>query len=284
MFLEPLLGLTSDQVDRFNLSGHNLEAYHCDEHKLEDMKLLVERLEAYNSDDEEANHVSINLFLGPRLLNMKAWQSLLEKLARRDLISSVVVDEAHFVEQSGRHFRPEFISATKFLGDLTRLMPTPSPITLLSATMTKKDIEKCVHLLGNKQPNILHGPLDRRTIKFTVIISGNAVCSLRKSARKSYKEDPEKQQIWYTHSRLKAETSLRDMADTLLEENRKNNDGPNSVAQSFVGTDGIMMKVSSIDAIKHYEDLDGEGTLLDQSLHSRIAQEICGNSSADEDQ
>ena len=75
--MEPLLGLASDQVDRFTLSGHNLEAYHCDEHKVEDMKLLMERLKAYNSDDEEANHVSINLFIGPRLLNTKAWQSLL---------------------------------------------------------------------------------------------------------------------------------------------------------------------------------------------------------------
>ena len=101
MFFGPLLGLASNQVDRFTLSGHNLEGYHCDEHKVEDMKLLMERLEVYNSEDEEAKHVSINLFIESRLLNTKAWQPLLAKLARRDLISSVVVDEAHFVEQSG---------------------------------------------------------------------------------------------------------------------------------------------------------------------------------------
>ena len=71
MFFEPLLGLASDQVDRFTLSGHNLEEYHCNEHKVEDMKLLIERLEVYNSDNEEAKHVSINLFIGPRLLNTK---------------------------------------------------------------------------------------------------------------------------------------------------------------------------------------------------------------------
>ena len=83
------------------------------------MKLLMERLGVYNSGGEEAKHVSINLFLGPILLDTKAWQSLLEKMVQRDLISSVVVDEAHFVEQSGRNFGPEFISATNFLGDLT---------------------------------------------------------------------------------------------------------------------------------------------------------------------
>ena len=85
--------------------------------------------------------------------------------------------------------------------------------------------------------NILHGPLDRRTIKFTLVISGDAASSLKKSARTSYEEDPEKQQIYYTQSRLKAETSLTDTADTLLEENRQKNKGPNSVAMSFVGTE-----------------------------------------------
>ena len=69
---------------------------------------------------------------------------------------------------------------------------------------------------------------------------------------------------------MKAETTLRDIADTLLEENRQNNKGPNSVAQSFAGTDGIMMKVSSIDAIKNYKNLDGEGTVLDKTSQSRI--------------
>ena len=180
----------------------------CDEHKVEDMKLLMERLEVFNSDDEEAKHVSINLFIGPRLLNTKAWQSLLEKLARNDRISSVVVDEAHFVERSGRHFRPKFITATQFLENLVRKMPTPCPRILLSVRVAKNDTKRCVELLGNKQPDILHGPLDRRTIKFTVVISGDAVCSLKKSARNSYEADPEKQQIWCTNSRLKAETAL----------------------------------------------------------------------------
>ena len=84
---------------------------------------------------------------------------------------------------------------------------------------------------------------------------------------------------------MKTETSLRDTTDTLLEENRQKNKGPSSVAISFMGTDGIMMKVTLIDVIKHYEDLDGKGTVLDQSLHSRlqpaVAQGVSGNSSVD---
>ena len=82
---------------------------------------------------------------------------------------------------------------------------------------------------------------------------------------------------------MKAETS-RDTADTLLEENRQNNKGPNSVAMSFMGTDGIMMKETLIDAIKHCKDLDGEGTVLDQSSCSRLVQRVSGNSRADADE
>ena len=66
---------------------------------------------------------------------------------------------------------------------------------------------------------------------------------------------------------------MRDMADTLLEENRKDNDGPNSVSQTFVGTDGIMMKSTTMDAMKLYDSLDGEGTILESSSYVRIAKD-----------
>ena len=66
---------------------------------------------------------------------------------------------------------------------------------------------------------------------------------------------------------------MRDKADELLEENRIENDGPNSVSQTFVGTDGIMMKRTSVEAIKHYDTLDSEGTILDASSYVGIAKD-----------
>ena len=48
--LEPLIGLATDQVDRATITEHNMEGYHCDEHKLEDRKLLMDRLRQYKSD------------------------------------------------------------------------------------------------------------------------------------------------------------------------------------------------------------------------------------------
>ena len=97
---------------------------------------------------------------------------------------------------------------------------------------------------------ICYRRLDQRAIKFKVFTSGSAEVLLKKEARKDFETRPWAQQIWFTHSRTKAETSLRDMADDLLEENRKLNQGPDSVAHTFVGTDGIMMKTTTMDAVK----------------------------------
>ena len=97
----------------------------------------MDRLSAYNSDGEEARHVAISLFIGPKAASNKKWQSVLMELAKNGLIQLVIIDEAHFVSQSGRHFRPEFYSAVKFLGNMVKAMPTRVPRVLLSATMLK---------------------------------------------------------------------------------------------------------------------------------------------------
>ena len=120
----------------------------------------------------------------------------------------------------------------------------------------------------------MHGSLERRDIDFRVIVSGNAANSLRKNACEDLKRRPDGQHIWFTNSRAKAEGGLRNTAETLLEENRirENNPGPNSVPMPFVGTDGIMMKTTTMDAVKMYADLDGEGTMLDPSSYREIAE------------
>ena len=97
-------------------------------------------------------------------------------------------------------------------------------------------------------PSVLHGSLARREIDFRVMISGNATSSLKRSAKKDLENRPDGQHIWFTNSRTKAEGGLRAAAETLLEEcrTRKVNPGPNSVAMPFVGTDGIMMKTTTM--------------------------------------
>ena len=48
---------------------------------------------------------------------------------------------------------------------------------------------------------------------------------------------------------------LRDIAGRLLEENRYANNGPHLVSMPFVGTDGIMLKTTTMDAVKTYPDI-----------------------------
>ena len=136
------------------------------------------------------------------------------------LLQLIVVNEAHFINQSGRHFRPEFLTAVRYLGHLIRLMPRRVPRVLMSATLLKSDIDLIIKLMEDMEPQVLHGPLDRRTIAFKVFVSGRGRTTLKKSAKYHFKKRPKAQQIWYTNSRTKAEGSLWDLAEELLHENR----------------------------------------------------------------
>ena len=63
---------------------------------------------------------------------------------------------------------------------------------------------------------------------------------------------------------------MRVTADALLEENQEKNGGPNAVSHPFVGTDGVMMKGPTMVAIKRYDTLEGEGTILDPKSYQSI--------------
>ena len=74
---------------------------------------------------------------------------------------------------------------------------------------------------------------------------------------------------------------LRNSADVLLEENWEKNDGPNSVSQPFVGTDGIMSKLTTVHAVKNYENLEGKGTVLDTTSYQFIVDGASNNTQPD---
>ena len=44
------------------------------------------------------------------------------------------------------------------------------------------------------------------------------------------------------------------------------------MSQSFVGTDGIMLKTTNLDGIKEYDTMEGEGTILKPSSYADIAR------------
>ena len=126
MYGEPLIGLATDQVERATATEHNIEGYHADEHKNADQCLIIDRLMCFNSDGVEANHVVINLMLGPKLTTSKMWRPVLETLAKRGLVQMIVVDEVHYIRQSAS-FCPEFREMISFLARLLAIMPRPCP-------------------------------------------------------------------------------------------------------------------------------------------------------------
>ena len=128
----------------------------------EDAALLITRLSLLTV--EESKWVTIKLFLGPKALSSQKWGPVLERLAWKGVISLFCIDEAHEVEQSGRFFRPEFKTAVAAIRRLVQMMPVPVPRVLLSATLGQRDVDVCAQLLGDIRPNVLAGPLDRRSM------------------------------------------------------------------------------------------------------------------------
>ena len=96
-----------------------------------------------------------------------------------------------YVNQSGRNFRPEFESAVRFLGSLLKLMPMCVPVVLMSATILRVDVARCMDLLGKKNLCVLYGSLQRRTVNFSVFVSGRVGSSLRKSTQQDLEANPE---------------------------------------------------------------------------------------------
>ena len=93
-------------------ANHYIEAYHLDEQTNESARELSKRLNTLHQT--EANHCTIFLYVSLRALQLESSWKLLEKIAKRGYLRLICIDEAHSIEQDGRSFRPEFVSAVTF--------------------------------------------------------------------------------------------------------------------------------------------------------------------------
>ena len=183
LVVEPLLGLGSEQVDKARLEDHNIEAYHLDEHRGVNATKLCRRIEAIPS--QEWDGTTVIWFASASSLSPNAdtgqpspWIAPLSRLSRRGRMSMVCIDEAHYVNQHGRDFRPEFHTALSAVKSLVSLSPSAVPVVAMSATMRDEDRSSVQDLLGVDTPTVIHGPLDRFDTLFNVVISGNPYHSI----------------------------------------------------------------------------------------------------------
>ena len=70
------------------------------------------------------------------------WLTTIHKLAKKGKISLKCIDEAHFIEQQGLYFRPDFQEAVKHLQLIHDSMELKCPRLIMSATLQKIDQQK----------------------------------------------------------------------------------------------------------------------------------------------
>ena len=177
----------------------------------------------------------------------------------------IVVYEAHFINQSGRHFRPELSTAVRYLGYLIKLMPQCVPYVLMLATMLKCDIGLIIKLMGDMEPQALDSSLDRRTITFKAFVSGRRSATPKKSEREHFMQSPTD----IVHQ-LKNKSSRRFTLGQGVARGKQDQVQKTlpAISDAAVCTDGVMMKVTTMDNIKLYKELEGKGTtVIQESSH-----------------
>lgn len=87
------------------------------------------------------------LYITPEMAASSSFQPTLDALVSRNLLSYLIVDEAHCVSQWGHDFRPDYMR----LGSLRCRIPN-TPCVALTATATKRVQDDIIALLKLKQP------------------------------------------------------------------------------------------------------------------------------------
>ncbi|NWI60147.1 RECQ5 helicase, partial [Calyptomena viridis] len=137
--ISPLIALIQDQVD--HLLALKIKACSLNS------KLSAQEKKTILADlASEKPRVKL-LYLTPEMAAASSFQPTLNSLVSRNLLSYLIIDEAHCVSQWGHDFRPDYLR----LGTLRTRIPS-TPCVALTATATKQVQEDIVAALKLKQP------------------------------------------------------------------------------------------------------------------------------------
>ncbi|NXS11645.1 RECQ5 helicase, partial [Neodrepanis coruscans] len=137
--ISPLIALIQDQVD--HLLALKIKACSLNS------KLSAQEKKTILADlASEKPQVKL-LYLTPEMAAASSFQPTLNSLVSRNLLSYLIIDEAHCVSQWGHDFRPDYLR----LGALRSRIPS-TPCVALTATATKQVQEDIVAALKLKQP------------------------------------------------------------------------------------------------------------------------------------
>ncbi|NWR66276.1 RECQ5 helicase, partial [Bucorvus abyssinicus] len=137
--ISPLIALIQDQVD--HLLALKIKACSLNS------KLSAQEKKTILADlASEKPQVKL-LYITPEMAAASSFQPTLNSLVSRNLLSYLIIDEAHCVSQWGHDFRPDYLR----LGTLRTRIPS-TPCVALTATATKQVQEDIVAALKLKQP------------------------------------------------------------------------------------------------------------------------------------
>lgn len=137
--VSPLIALIQDQVDHLLALKVQVSSLNS--------KLSVQERKELLSDLERDKPRTKLLYITPEMAASASFQPTLNSLVSRDLLSYLVVDEAHCVSQWGHDFRPDYLR----LGALRSCL-AHAPCVALTATATPQVQEDVFAALHLKQP------------------------------------------------------------------------------------------------------------------------------------
>ncbi|XP_038055229.1 ATP-dependent DNA helicase Q5-like isoform X2 [Patiria miniata] len=142
LVVSPLLALIQDQLehlDRMKIPAQTLNS-----------QIQGEKRLAILADISSKKPTTKLLYITPELAATNNFQSICHSIASRNLLSLIVIDEAHCVSQWGHDFRPDYLK----LGNLRVKFPQV-PCVALTATATPHVQKDILDSLKLKEPTVI---------------------------------------------------------------------------------------------------------------------------------
>src|SRR5690348_2943804 len=156
VIVSPLLALMRNQVEAAQRAG--IRARTINSANTQEWEALYAEV--------AAGHADVLLVSPERLNNPSFRDQVLPELSRS--AGLVVIDEAHCISDWGHDFRPDYRRLRTLLGELPANIPVLATTATANARVTR-DVAEQLGTGGRGETLVLRGPLDRDSLRLTVV-------------------------------------------------------------------------------------------------------------------